>query len=78
MSGLGDEAARWLADKLPAMEEPLAALVEVNSFTENREGGNRVGALLRELFRVPGLTATARGSRITSFSRATDRGRRWR
>src|SRR5919106_859430 len=57
MSGLGDEAARWLEDQLAAMEEPLAALVEVNSFTENREGGNRVGALLRELFRVPGLTA---------------------
>jgi glutamate carboxypeptidase len=55
MSGFEDQAARWLEDKLPAMEEPLAALVEVNSFTENREGGNRVGAILRELFRIPGL-----------------------
>jgi glutamate carboxypeptidase len=55
VSGFGEEAARWLEDKLPSMEESLAALVEVNSFTENREGGNRVGALLRELFRIPGL-----------------------
>ena len=59
MSGFGEEAARWLEDKLPSMEERLAALVEVNSFTENREGGNRVGALLRELFRIPGLTPAA-------------------
>lgn len=40
----------WLDDKLPAIEEQLAALVNVNSFTENVEGGRRVGALLREVF----------------------------
>lgn len=40
------------------MEEPLRALVEVNSFTDNREGGNAVGAHLRELFRVDGLSCT--------------------
>ncbi|MBX5484671.1 MAG: M20 family metallopeptidase [Myxococcaceae bacterium] len=57
MSGSGDDAAKWLSGELPKMEEALAALVEVNSFTENREGGNRVGALLRDLFRVPGIVA---------------------
>ena len=32
--------------------------VEVNSFTTNIEGVNRVGALLREAFAIPGLTCT--------------------
>lgn len=50
-----EDAALWLKGQLPAMEEALAALVEVNSFTDNREGGNRVGALLRDVFRIPGL-----------------------
>ncbi len=43
-------ALRWLEDKLPAMEEQLAALVDVNSFTDNVDGGRRVGSLLREVF----------------------------
>lgn len=57
MSGPSDEISAWLAGQLPQMEEALASLVEVNSFTDNREGGNRVGALLRELFAIPGLEA---------------------
>ena len=44
------EEAAWLTDKLPQIEEQLAELVEANSFTENVEGGLRVGALLREVF----------------------------
>lgn len=47
----------WLTDKLPEMEEKLRALVEVNSFTENPEGGRRVGDLLKGLFAIPGLSA---------------------
>lgn len=52
---VGEKAAAWLAGQLPAMEEALAALVEVNSFTDNREGGNKVGALLRGLYGMEGL-----------------------
>lgn len=53
----GEDAARWLEDKLPQMERELAPLVEINSFTENIAGGNQVGRLLLELFRVPGVSA---------------------
>ncbi|HEX8539899.1 MAG TPA: M20 family metallopeptidase [Cystobacter sp.] len=53
----GRAAADWLVGRLGEMEEALAALVEVNSWTENPEGGRRVGALLREQFAIPGLAA---------------------
>lgn len=49
-------AAAWLSDKLPQMEEALAALVEVNSFTDNVEGGREVGRRLLQLFAMPGLS----------------------
>jgi len=51
----GDEATAWLSDKERAMEEALAPLVEVNSYTENPEGGRKVGTLLLELFAAPGV-----------------------
>lgn len=38
------------------MEEALAELVEVNSFTENVEGGRKVGALLGDIYAIDGLT----------------------
>jgi glutamate carboxypeptidase len=50
-----DDAARWLDEQAKAMESALAELVEVNSFTENVEGGKKVGDMLRELFRIDGL-----------------------
>jgi glutamate carboxypeptidase len=56
-------AARWLAGRLPEMEAALAALVEVNSFTENAEGGRKVAAGLRPLFLVSGLLAETVTSR---------------
>ena len=37
------------------MESALASLVEINSFTSNVEGGNRVGSMLRELFECGAL-----------------------
>jgi glutamate carboxypeptidase len=58
----GDEAAAWLSDKGLTMEERLAALVEVNSYTENPEGGRKVGTLLRELFASPGVEIQSRPS----------------
>ena len=53
----GDEAAQWLQGKTPALEAALQPLVEVNSFTENAEGGREVGRLLREQWKLPGLLA---------------------
>ncbi|PTL81698.1 M20 family metallopeptidase [Vitiosangium sp. GDMCC 1.1324] len=57
MREMGEAAASWLVGRLGEMEEALAALVEVNSWTENAEGGRKVGALLREQFAIPGLSA---------------------
>jgi glutamate carboxypeptidase len=59
VSARGEDAARWLEGRLPAIEEQLAALVEINSFTEHREGGQAVGRLLRECFAIDGLDARA-------------------
>lgn len=49
--------SEWLSAQLPSMEQSLAALVNVNSFTDNPEGGRKVGALLREVFAIEGLVA---------------------
>ena len=57
MREMGEAAADWLVGRLEEMEGALAALVEVNSWTENPEGGRKVGALLREHFAMPGLAA---------------------
>src|SRR3954469_12417635 len=59
MSDRAEQAARWLEGRASEMEEALAPLVEINSFTDNPEGGRRVGAALRELFLIPGLFAEA-------------------
>ncbi|MCC6332696.1 MAG: M20/M25/M40 family metallo-hydrolase [Myxococcales bacterium] len=50
-----DEASQWLSHQLPAMEAALGTLVDLNSFTGNRDGGRRVGELLVEVLRMPGL-----------------------
>jgi glutamate carboxypeptidase len=52
------EATAWLATQQQAMEHALAPLVRTNSFTDNPEGGRTVGALLRELFAIEGVSAT--------------------
>ena len=57
-----DEATAWLADKQRAMEDALAPLVEINSFTDGPEGGRKTGALLRELFALPGVETVVRAS----------------
>jgi glutamate carboxypeptidase len=57
MDETGEAAARWLSGKTLALEAMLVPLVEVNSFTENAEGGRKVGQLLREQWKLPGLTA---------------------
>jgi glutamate carboxypeptidase len=53
----------WLSGQLAPMEEALARLVNVNSFTDNPEGGRSVGALLREVFEIEGLSAEVVSSR---------------
>jgi glutamate carboxypeptidase len=45
----------WLSEQLPSMEESLAALVNINSFTDNPAGGRKVGAVLRDVFAIEGL-----------------------
>src|ERR1700722_14702598 len=57
-----DEATAWLAGQQRAMEDALALLVEQNSYTENPEGGRKVGALLRALFAIDGLEVSVRPS----------------
>jgi glutamate carboxypeptidase len=57
-----EEATRWLADKQRAMEEAIALLVDVNSFTDNAAGGRKVGTMLRELYAVEGVEAIVRPS----------------
>ncbi len=51
------DAALFLGDKLGAMEGVLAPLVEVNSFTDNTDGGRKAADILRELFALPGISA---------------------
>ncbi len=74
----GEDAARWLDDKRAAMEETLAPLVEINSFTENVRGGNEVGAILRRLFTDVGLDVRATPSQSFAdhlvFSTGANRG----
>jgi glutamate carboxypeptidase len=47
---------QWLEAQLSMMESALKGLVEVNSFTGNVDGGQRLNELLVQLFDVPGLT----------------------
>jgi glutamate carboxypeptidase len=62
MSSHADEATAWLSDKQRAMEEALAPLVDQNSYTENPEGGRKVGAMLRGLFAMEGIEVHVRPS----------------
>jgi glutamate carboxypeptidase len=62
MPSHADEATAWLSDKQRDMEEALAPLVEVNSYTENPEGGRQVGAMLCELFASHGVDTQVRPS----------------
>jgi glutamate carboxypeptidase len=50
-----EQARAWLATQATSMETWIAELVDENSFTANREGGNRVGRLFCERFRASGL-----------------------
>jgi glutamate carboxypeptidase len=62
MESHADAATAWLSDKAQAMQDALVPLVDINSFTENPEGGRKVGTLLRELFAAEGVEATSRPS----------------
>ncbi|MFO0596728.1 MAG: M20/M25/M40 family metallo-hydrolase [Myxococcaceae bacterium] len=55
-------ASEWISEQLPAMEAALEALVEQNSFSANREGGQRVVRLLEDVFGMPGLELERIGS----------------
>ncbi len=52
-----DEVVGWLSQRGAAMEEAIAELVAINSYTENVEGGRLVGRLLtQKTFAIEGLT----------------------
>ncbi len=54
-----DPAVTWLGERLPQMEAALRPLVEQNSFTDHKPGGDAVGAGLRELFKLDGMSCEA-------------------
>ncbi len=58
MTTQADRATAWLSDKQRAMEDALAPLVDQNSFTENPEGGRKVGSMLSGLFASSGVETT--------------------
>jgi glutamate carboxypeptidase len=58
----GENAARWPDGKQRVMEERIASLVEVNSFTDNADGGRRVGSMLLDLFAISGLASCLKPS----------------
>lgn len=62
MGAAGEDAAKWLAEREEALEEALANLVNVNSFTENVEGGKAVAKLLEPLYAHEALTLSKRPS----------------
>jgi len=47
----------WLTQRADDVDAALRRLVEVNSFSGNREGGNELVGRLVELFTIPGLTS---------------------
>lgn len=47
----------WVTSRAEAIDDALRRLVEPNSFSGNRDGGNEVVTRLVELFTLPGLTA---------------------
>jgi glutamate carboxypeptidase len=58
-----EAASAWLADKQASMLEAIRGLVEVNSFTDNVDGGRAVGSLLQsETFRIDGLACEVKPS----------------
>lgn len=57
-----DDAVKWLDEQAKAMETALAELVEVNSFTENIDGGRKVASMLEELYDIEGLETRRIGS----------------
>ena len=57
-----DAAAAWLEGKQRAIEDAIAPLVDVNSFTDNPTGGRKVGSMLRDLFTLGGVEASVRES----------------
>jgi glutamate carboxypeptidase len=54
----GEHWSGWWRGRESAFEDALRGLVEVNSFTENREGGLEVGRRLRDLLVLPGVDAS--------------------
>lgn len=79
MKTAGDQAASWLVEQAKAMEQALAELVEINSFTENTDGGQQVVTRLEALYDIEGLesrrvTSTTFADHLVVTSAWTSRG----
>lgn len=74
----GEDAAKWLSEQSREMETALAELVSINSFTENTDGGAKVGALLEELFNIDGLSSRRVPSQSGRFADHLVIGSTWR
>ena len=60
---------RWLAERAKEMEDEVADLASVNSFTENVEGGRIVGDRLRtRTFAIPGVESRVHASPSAQFA----------
>src|SRR5512143_350925 len=75
------DAVRWIAERAKAMETELAELVEINSFSDNAEGGRKVGEILAaRTFALAGLVPkkfpSARWADHLTFSSRGDVARR--
>jgi glutamate carboxypeptidase len=55
-------ASQWISNQLEAMDAALEALVTINSFTQNKTGGNQVVRLLEDVFSMPDLHFSRVGS----------------
>lgn len=51
-----DDVSKWLKTQLPQMEAALEAMVLINSFTSNPEGGRKTGELVKQAFAIPGVS----------------------
>src|SRR5579862_9626425 len=54
-----DPVAQWVRGQMPAALDLLREMVEINSYTGNRDGVNRLGRLTAERFAPLGFTAAS-------------------
>ena len=51
-----DDVSKWLKGQLPQMEAALEAMVLINSFTSNPEGGRKTAERVKQAFAIDGVS----------------------